>query len=164
MLTTLLADLLTHGAPGRVINVSSGGMYAQRLPAADWQSERIDYSPARIYARTKREQTAITQLLARNLRDRGVRVHAMHPGLVDTPGTRRWMPAFRTIVAPIIRNAEQGADTIVWLGSAPAAAQGNGLFWHDRRPRPTHCLLGAPQDSDGERQQLWTYCQTLLHS
>ncbi len=34
-LTALLRDLLEHSAPARVINVSSGGMYSQSLPAGD---------------------------------------------------------------------------------------------------------------------------------
>ena len=38
LLTNLLISLLTQSAPARVINVSSGGMYTQRLRVADLQS------------------------------------------------------------------------------------------------------------------------------
>jgi NAD(P)-dependent dehydrogenase (short-subunit alcohol dehydrogenase family) len=156
-LTTLLAPAL-----GRVINISSGGMYGQSLPVGDWESERSDYSPKLFYARTKREQMVITELMAERLRDRGVVVHAMHPGWVDTEGVRRWMPVFRKVTGPIIRTPEQGADTIVWLGAAPEPAERSGLFWHDRRPRPTHYRLGASPDSDGDREGLWSYCVAAL--
>ena len=37
----------------------------------------------------------ITELWARELEDRGVVVHAMHPGWVDTKGVREWLPVFR---------------------------------------------------------------------
>jgi dehydrogenase/reductase SDR family member 12 len=161
-LTMLLAEQLGRGAPGRVINVSSGGMYGQALPAGDWESERIAYSPKRLYARTKREQIVITELMAERLRGRGVVVHAMHPGWVDTEGVRRWMPVFRRITRPIIRTPDQGADTIVWLGAAPEPAERTGLFWHDRMPRPTHYRLGASPDSGGDRQALWRYCVEAL--
>jgi dehydrogenase/reductase SDR family member 12 len=161
-LTTLLAAPLGRGAPGRVINVSSGGAYGQSLPAGDWESERIAYSPKQLYARTKREQIVITELMAERLRDRGVVVHSMHPGWVDTEGVRRWMPVFRKLTRPIIRTPEQGADTIVWLGAAPEPVQRTGLFWHDRRPRPTHYRLGATPDTDGDRQALWGYCEEAL--
>jgi NAD(P)-dependent dehydrogenase (short-subunit alcohol dehydrogenase family) len=161
-LTTLLAEPLGRGAPGRVINVSSGGMYGQALPAPDWESERTRYSPKLLYARTKREQIVITELMAERLRGRGVVVHAMHPGWADTEGVRRWMPVFRKLTGPIIRTPDQGADTIVWLGAAPEAAERTGLFWHDRTPRPTHYRLGASPDSGAAREALWSYAVDAL--
>ncbi len=161
-LTALLAEPLGRAAPGRVINVSSGGMYSQSLPVGDWESERTAYSPKQFYARTKREEIVITELLAARLRDRGVVVHAMHPGWVDTEGVRRWMPVFRKVTGPIIRTPDQGADTIVWLGAAPEPVQRTGLFWQDRRPRPTNYRLGASPDSDRDRRALWAYCEDAL--
>ena len=59
-LGTLLAGTLSASAPARIINVSSGGMYTQPLPVGDWESERTSYGPTKLYARTKREQVAIT--------------------------------------------------------------------------------------------------------
>jgi NAD(P)-dependent dehydrogenase (short-subunit alcohol dehydrogenase family) len=156
-LTTLLAPTL-----GRVINVGSGGMYGQSLPVGDWESEHTPYSPKLLYARTKREQVVITELMAERLRGRGVVVHAMHPGWVDTEGVRRWMPVFRKLTRTIIRTPDQGADTIVWLGGAPEAAERTGLFWHDRTPRPTHYRLGASPDSEAAREALWSYCVDAL--
>ena len=156
-LTTLLAPAL-----GRVINVSSGGMYSQALPVGDWESERSAYSPKRLYARTKREQIVITEFMAERLRDRGVVVHGMHPGWADTEGVRQWMPLFRAITGPIIRTPDQGADTIVWLGGAPEPLEETGLFWHDRRPRPTHYRVGASPDAHADRQALWGYCEDAL--
>jgi NAD(P)-dependent dehydrogenase (short-subunit alcohol dehydrogenase family) len=161
-LSTLLAPLLEQGAPGRVINVSSGGMYAEALPSGDWESEHTSYAPKKLYARTKREEVVITELLASRLARRRVVVHAMHPGWADTEGVRRWMPLFRKITGPIIRSAEEGADTIVWLGAAPEPATTTGLFWHDRRPRPTHYRIGASAESEDDRRALWRYCQTAL--
>ena len=161
-LTTVLTGPLTRSAPSRVINISSGGMYAQPLPAGDWESERSEYSPKKFYARTKREEVALTGLMAERLCERGVAVHAMHPGWADTEGVRRWMPTFRRLTRPIIRTPEQGADTIVWLGAAPEALAQTGLFWHDRRPRPTHYRLAALPGSEAHRRQLWRYCERAL--
>ncbi len=158
-LTALLAAALA-----RVINVSSGGMYGQSLPVDDWESERIAYSPKRLYARTKREEVIVTEFLAERLRGRGVVVHSMHPGWADTEGVQRWMTVFRTITRPIIRTPDQGADTIVWLGAAPEPLAQSGLFWHDRRPRPTHYALGASPDAQADRETLWRYCADALAS
>ncbi|MBV8221008.1 MAG: SDR family NAD(P)-dependent oxidoreductase [Solirubrobacterales bacterium] len=156
-LTTLFADKV-----GRVINVSSGGMYGQSLPeGGDWESDRIAYSPKKLYARTKREQVVMTVMSAQRLRARGVVVHAMHPGWADTGGLARSMPTFRRLTGPILRTADEGADTIVWLGAAPEARD-TGLFWHDRRPRPTHYRVGPRAESEGDREQLWAYCESAL--
>ena len=161
-LTFLLAGMLERSAPARVINVSSGGLYGQRLPEDDLESERTDYSPRKLYARTKREEVAITEALAEHLRDSGVVVHAMHPGWVDTKGIRDSLPVFRAVTRPIIRSSEQGADTIVWLAGATEPLQSTGQFWHDRRARPTHYPLGAADHGPEAREKLWDRCQRLL--
>ncbi len=161
VLISRLRGLLERSAPSTVINVSSGGMYSQRLPGDDLQSERSTYSPPKIYARTKREQVVITEQWAARLRGTGVVVHAMHPGWADSKGVRDALPAFRVITGPIIRDLDAGADTIVWLGAAPEAHDSTGGFWHDRRERPTHYLLGAGAESEFDRQRLWDLCVTL---
>ena len=157
-LTTLLVGRL-----GRVINVSSGGMYTQSLPRDDWESDQTPYSPTKLYARTKREQVTITEVTADRLRDRGVVVHGMHPGWAETEGLTRAMPGFRTIMRPLLRTADEGADTIVWLGAATEPLRETGLFWHDRRPRPTHYRVGpSPGAGDRGRAELWAYCEAAL--
>ncbi len=161
-LTASLRELLERSAPGLVINVSSGGMYGQSLPADDLQSEETSYGPKKLYARTKREQVVITEMLAERLRGSGVVVHAMHPGWVDTKGVREWLPVFRAVTRPIIRSPEEGADTIVWLGAAEEPLRCTGRFWHDRRVRPTHYALGASADAESDRQKLWDLCSSLV--
>jgi hypothetical protein len=69
---------------------------------------------------------------------------------------------FRLLTRPIIRNPEQGADTIVWLAASPEALGSTGRFWADRRARPTHYPLGAPDHSAQGRQTLWDYCQAAF--
>jgi dehydrogenase/reductase SDR family protein 12 len=157
-----LSGLLERSAPARVILVGSGGMYAQALPSSDFESENTAYSPKRLYARTKREQVVIGELWAQRLEPRGVFVHSMHPGWADTEGVQSYMPRFRSLTRPILRSAEQGADTIVWVGSAPEALESSGRFWHDRRTRPTHYLFGPGAESESDRRKLWRRCETLV--
>jgi NAD(P)-dependent dehydrogenase (short-subunit alcohol dehydrogenase family) len=158
----VLVDRLTPhlGTGARVVNVSSGGMYAQRL-RADLQS--ADYRPVRAYARTKRAEVVLTELWADRLSGRGVVVHAMHPGWADTPGVSSSLSTFAKVAGPILRTPDQGADTIVWLGGAPEALAATGLFWHDRRPRPTHLLPGT-KETEEDRRRLWDLCVSLSGS
>ncbi|HSO98640.1 MAG TPA: SDR family NAD(P)-dependent oxidoreductase, partial [Solirubrobacteraceae bacterium] len=54
LLTNLLIRLLEESAPARISNVSSGGMYTQKLRVDDLQSERGQFHGPKVYARTKR--------------------------------------------------------------------------------------------------------------
>ncbi|MBV9819375.1 MAG: SDR family NAD(P)-dependent oxidoreductase [Solirubrobacterales bacterium] len=161
-LTELLAEQLKAARPSRVINVSSGGMYDQSVPVTDLESEDASYGPKKLYARTKRELVVITEQWAERLKPEGVVVHAMHPGWVDTKGVQDWMPVFRAMTRPIIRTPEQGADTIAWLGASPEPLRSTGLFWHDRRPRPTTYLIGASADDADARAAVWEHCRQAL--
>jgi len=157
VLTQALAPVLA----GRVINVTSGGMYTQALRAGDLMSEQDEYSPKTFYARSKRAEMVITEQWADRLAGSGVVVHAMHPGWADTKGVQTWMPAFRKAIRPIIRDGAEGADTIVWLGGAPEPLRSTGKFWMDRAQRPTHYRIGASPDSESVRAELWELCERL---
>lgn len=155
LLTNMLLDKLIASAPARIVNVSSGGMYTQRIKVDDLHSERGDYNGPVTYSRTKRGQVILTEMWAERLKDHGVVVHAMHPGWAATPGVERSLPGFYRVTKPLLRTAAQGADTIVWLCAAEEAALSTGLFWHDRQPRPVH-RLRRTRETKEDRAQLWS--------
>lgn len=152
----LLTNLLINRfePPARIINVSSGGMYTQRIVVDDLQMKRGRYDGTVAYARTKRGQVILTELWAEALRDRGIVVHAVHPGWADTPGVSSSLPRFYRITKPLLRTPAQGADTIVWLCASEEAGRSTGKLWHDRRPRPIH-RLSHTKETEGERLALW---------
>lgn len=158
LLTKLLIDRLE--APARIVNVSSGGMYTQRIRVDDLQMRKGRYDGAVAYARTKRGQVILTELWAKALADRGVVVHSMHPGWADTPGVETSLPRFYKATKPLLRTPEQGADTIVWLCASDEAGRTTGKFWHDRRPRPTH-RTARTRETPEERQTLWAELDKL---
>lgn len=150
LLTRRLAGALRERG-GRVLWISSGGMYAQRLRA----DEPVPYDGTTAYARTKRMQVVLSGLWARELDS-----HAVHPGWADTPGLAESLPAFGRLLGPVLRTAEQGADTAVWLAAAPAAVAGTGRFWHDRRPRPEHYVPWT-RETPADRDALWARVEAL---
>ncbi|MGD8317384.1 MAG: SDR family NAD(P)-dependent oxidoreductase [Myxococcales bacterium] len=152
LLTNLLIDKLE--SPARIINVSSGGMYTQRIVVDDLQMKHGRYDGAVAYARTKRGQVILTQLWAEALGTRGIVVHAMHPGWADTPGVSSSLPRFYKVTRPLLRTPAQGADTIVWLCASREAGRCSGCFWHDRKPRPIH-RLERTKETEAERRALW---------
>jgi dehydrogenase/reductase SDR family member 12 len=154
LLTQTLLPRLRESAPSRIINVSSGGMYAAGLAIDDLQYQKSAYDGSRAYARTKRALVTLTEMWAERLKDSGVVVHAMHPGWADTPGVAGSLPGFHRITRRFLRTAEQGADTITWLAASPEAAKVSGVFWLDREPHTTHVFPGT-DPSKQERQELW---------
>ena len=160
LLTQLLIPMLERSVPSRIVNVSSGGMYTQKLRADDLQSEQEDFDGPTVYARTKRAEVVLSEMWAQRLAGAGVTVHAMHPGWADTPGVRSSLPRFYRATRPLLRSPVQGADTIVWLGAAAEPAETSGGFWHDRRRRPTHLLPGT-RETEVERDRLWSECVAL---
>ena len=153
LLTESLVDSMSGG---RVIMVSSGGMYTQSLPVDDPEYREGAYKGATAYARSKRIQVALTPLLARRWAARGVGVHAMHPGWADTPGVTTSLPGFNRVVGPALRTPAQGADTMVWL-AATEPPPPSGLFWHDRRARPEYFIPATGHGAD-DLERIWEYC------
>lgn len=160
VLTNALIPRLVESAPARIINVSSGGMYGQRISVANLQNDQGRYRGAAAYARTKRGQVILTQMWAGQLEPNGVTVHAMHPGWVDTPGVADSIPAFHKVSRRFLRTPAEGADTIVWLAADDDAGSRTGLFWHDRVARPTHKTKRTRESSE-ERHALWQALEAL---
>jgi len=155
LLTKLLRPALERSADARVVWVSSGGMYTQRLRLDDpnW-TQRPVYDGVAAYAETKRAQVVLAELWAERLRKTGVAVNAMHPGWADTPAVRSSIPTFYRVTKRILRTPAEGADTVVWLAAAERAREYTGRFFFDRSPRRTHPLPWTRESLD-DRRQLW---------
>lgn len=159
-LTEGLKPLLLKSRAPRVINVVSGGMYSQKLRVDSLPNVNSEkYSGSVAYAREKRALMVLTEEWARNWADEGIVVNAMHPGWADTPGVQRALPEFRKIARSVLRSAEEGADTIVWLAVASEASQASGKLFLDREEKSTHLLKKTRETAD-ERRKLLDFLNT----
>ena len=157
LLTAGLLPQLRADGDSRVIFVSSGGMYTSPL-VADLEYAEGAYKGATAYARTKRMQVVLAAELA-GAADRPTdpAVHSMHPGWAATPGITDSLPGFSKLTKPILRSADEGADTIVWLAASAGTGRGTEGFWHDRKIRSTHYLPWQRDDPDLV-EHLWDFC------
>jgi len=155
LMTTLLLPLMNGG---RVVTVSSGGMYTSGLPIFD-NAETLEmpahkYGGSKQYAIAKRAQVTLTEMWA--TREPQTEFVSMHPGWADTPGVQESIPGFRRITAPILRSASEGADTIAWLAAVQPLPGKSGSFWSDREIRPTHKSPRTKKsDTQTARAALW---------
>ena len=160
VLTELLLGPLRRAGGARVINVSSGGMYTARLDVEDLQLERREFDGAKFYAHSKRAEVALTEAWAQQPQADGITFLSMHPGWADTPGVSSSLPRFHRVMRPLLRDAHQGADTIVWLATSPEV-DGVGDFLA-RPPAPADSppprTRASPRE---ERELLWEECARL---
>ncbi len=148
-------------ASSRTIWVSSGGMYGAKLPDVS----RVDpmqppkYDGTRQYSTAKRMQVTLIEEWASREPTRFFA--SMHPGWADTPGVRTSLPGFARVTSPVLRSADQGADTVAWL-CATTTDQPSGRFWCDRETRPIHRLPSTRRsDTPTRRRSLWEWAGRL---
>lgn len=160
LLSELLLPKLRQSRNGRVVMMSSGGMYSSGFDLDDPQLEDREYDPTKFYAQSKRAEV----MLADEWQDRepggGPVFCSMHPGWADTEGVSNALPTFNRLIGPILRTAEEGGETAVWLsGATPKEAPG-GEFYMDRKQRPKHRVPGT-RESTEDRSQLYELCAEL---
>ena len=155
LLTTLLVPKLARSDDARVVTVSSGGMYTQKLAVSDLASDPgAAFDGTVAYARTKRAQVVLTELWAERYRGEPITWSSMHPGWADTPGVRTSLPRFWSLTRCILRTPDEGADTVVWLAACRRLKGESGRFWFDREAVRTHLMASTVEDP-GERAALW---------
>jgi NAD(P)-dependent dehydrogenase (short-subunit alcohol dehydrogenase family) len=167
LLTNLLLGNLqvaaaAHGE-ARIVNVASGAH--RRVPGLDFddlQSTRR-YSALPVYGASKLANLLFTSELARRLTQAGtgVTANAMHPGLVHTgfgSNNRRW---YWRLVYFFINGAgrtpEQGADTVIYLATAPELTGVTGQYFNERMPIAPSAAARDPEAA----RRLWQVSERL---
>lgn len=118
--------MLIRSAPARVINVAS--YWAGDLDLDDLEFERRRYSNGRAYRQSKQANRMLTAAFARRLEPHNVTVNACHPGDVNSKLSNNL--GFGGHESP-----EKGADTPVWLATAPEVQGVTGAYFEDRTAR-----------------------------
>jgi NAD(P)-dependent dehydrogenase (short-subunit alcohol dehydrogenase family) len=158
LLTNLLLPQLKAGAPSRIINVSSGAHTHADLDFADLQAER-SYHPKAVYSRTKLANVLFTYELARRLRGTGVTVNTLTPGIIATRMLADYMGVsakaanLRTFGA----TPEEGAETSIYLASAPELAEVTGKYFERKQATPS----SRKSHDEALARRLWEVSERL---
>lgn len=141
---------LRAAAPARIVVVASGLHKGQRMDFDDPQGERR-FSMMQVYARSKLANLLFARALARRLRDSGVTVNALHPGVVDTGLAREFPWPFRVLATLVLIAPDKGARTSVYLATALELEGASGDYYVKcRRIEPDPAAL-----DDGAAERLW---------
>ena len=140
--------------PARVINVASDAHRAGSMGWADLEKAQGYGQGWGAYAQSKLANILFTRALGRRLAGRGVVVHAMHPGFVNSGFARNngWLGNLAmNISRPFQRSPARAAETITFLATSPEAGRSTGGYWANERPStPTR----AARDEAAE-ERLW---------
>lgn len=128
-----------------VIEVASGGMYNHRMVLDDLNiTEPARYLGPRAYGLAKRAQVMTMSYWREKRAHLQQNFYAMHPGWVNTASVNRSMPRFVAILKSVLRNHDQGADTIVYLARERPKQRRSEAIWFDRKERNTHIYAHTP--------------------
>src|SRR5579864_314717 len=167
VLAAALGARLAAAAPARVVNTASDAHQAGSLDLDDLQSAKLygrhglgswlrHGGPGfGVYARTKLCNILYTRELARRLAGTGVTANSLHPGFVATRfgDESGGMLSLGVRLAKYLAiSPEKGAETIVYLASAPEVANVTGKYFYKcREATPTK----EAQDDDATKK-LWS--------
>jgi NAD(P)-dependent dehydrogenase (short-subunit alcohol dehydrogenase family) len=161
LLTALLRERVAASAPARIITTASTAHRGGRLDLDDLDYERRRYSSMQAYGTSKLENILFTRELGRRLGGTDVTAVCLHPGTVATSfGRDSWFAPITTRypVKAFFKSPEQGAETLVWLATAPTEALQPGGYYVSRKlGRPTQ----QAQD-DTAAADLWSKSAALL--
>ncbi|MDF0542268.1 SDR family NAD(P)-dependent oxidoreductase [Sphingobium sp. H39-3-25] len=120
----------------RIINTASDASEMISGINLDDMQNLERFSPGLAYCTGKLANVLFARALAVRLADDNIVAHAVHPGAVASNFFSH-APADTQERAKGMEKAseEEGADTIIWLATAPEGGQSSGGYWHHRAPR-----------------------------
>ena len=158
-LTNGLTPVLRRSAiesksPSRVICVASAGMLTEKIELQDPEMRKPPqnkFDGTRQYARNKRAQVVLMELLATREKERAreskkneeILFVSQHPGWTDTDAVKVALPGFYDSLKSRLRSPWEGADTVVWLATVSHEKIQSGGFYFDRKEVPKHVSFNS---------------------
>ena len=165
LLTSRLLHLLKAAAatsePGtaRVLSVTSDGH--EGCPGIDWDDlqQTRDWRSGKSYCLAKLCNILFTRELAKRLATDGIVANAMHPGVVTSNFVSHAEPRMRNYIETLESfPPEVGADTLVWLATAPETGTLTGGYFYRRQAlSPSAAAL-----DDNAAARLWEESEALV--
>jgi dehydrogenase/reductase SDR family protein 12 len=149
LLSKLLMDQVKAAdGQGRIIMVTSGGMYNYKFPAwnvaANTGDQKEKYNGVNLYAYAKRGQVLLAERWSKEYPD--VTFCTVHPGWADTPAVEEAFGDSKKYLKPL-REPWQGAEGVTWLVGTDRSNLESGDLYLDRKSQPKH--LAGPFFSEG---------------
>lgn len=157
LLTLELLDTLKASAAAgfepRIINVASAAHIRGHVDFDDVGGARR-YGAMRAYSQAKLGNVLFSYALARRLKDDGITVNALHPGVINTGFARNTGGVFGVawnLVRPFLSSPDKGAATSIRVASASDLDGVTGRYFSDGKPKTS-----SPESRDeAVQERVW---------
>lgn len=150
LLTNLLMDRLQEGVGGRIIMVSSEAHRSAHFNFKDPELKQR-YIGFVAYAQSKLANILFTRKLAEMLDPDQVTANCLHPGVVATNLFDKVTPWLKKLFGVLMLSPEKGAETTIYLATAPQAASYSGAYFVKKRPKEP----SKAAQNDQTAQRIW---------
>jgi WW domain-containing oxidoreductase len=164
LLTNRLLPALAQAPAARVVVVSSSALKWADPAGIEWDnlSGETNYDGRRMYGQSKLANCLFTLELARRGAALNITANSMNPGAVFTNIGRHapgWLVTLGEILGPVMmKQPDQGASTICYLGAHPAVAEVSGHYFIDCSP----VALGGNSEDSTMAAKLWDVSAELV--
>jgi len=132
LLTNLLIGLLKKAAPSRIINVSSEAHRFATIDFNDIMCEK-SFSSMKAYGQSKLANILFTKELSVQLKDYGVTVNCLHPGVVNTGLFQHFPSLIKNLISGILISPEKGAQTSIYLTTSEEISKVTGQYFSKKK-------------------------------
>jgi retinol dehydrogenase 12 len=163
VLTEELLPVLTKTPGARIVSTASGAHASGKLHLDDVVRREKGYFGLEVYGSSKLANILFTREIATRLKGTAVTANCFHPGFVSTGfgSANGFVSPFIKLGAVLFgRNAEKGAETLIWLATSPEASSFTGEYFMDKK---TAGRTKAAKD-DVLARRLWDLTAELLAS
>lgn len=161
LLTNSLLPVIQSSAPARIVSVSSGAHFRDRIHFEDLQLEQ-GYNAMKAYAQSKLANVMFTYELARRLEGTGVTANTLHPGFVASnfvvTNNPRWTKIVRKILNPFAISLAEGAKTSVYLATSPEMEGVTGKYFEECRAKRS----SEASYNLADQKRLWDVSEEML--
>jgi NAD(P)-dependent dehydrogenase (short-subunit alcohol dehydrogenase family) len=143
LLTLLLEDMII-ASKGRIINTSSSFHHGS-INFNDLEGRKF-FSGLNAYRQSKLSEILISRIINKRIESCGAFIFCQHPGVVRTNLGKTNSPLFNVGLKLIGKSPEKGAETMIYLATAPSDELISGEFYANKRiwktkPQSNNMLL-----------------------
>ncbi len=161
LLTHCLIPNLKKSTSARIVSVSSDAHYGCELDFEDLFGEK-NYKGWRAYQRSKLANVLFTRELAERLKSSGITANCLHPGFVASKfghNNQGWLNSLIKLGQSLFAiTPEKGAETSVFLASAPEVAKVTGRYFSNCREKEVSRFAQDPT----HQKRLWAESEKIL--
>jgi len=148
MLSQMLLENLEAGGNGRIINIVSE-LYKSGSIDFDDLMMKTRYKAGDAYANSKLASVLYTVELAKETRDKGITVNALHPGVLATNSFRDYPNFIMKIVNLFLENPKKGGERIANLAISDEVKEISGRYFY--KTEEQEIAISAQESSKTEK-------------